>query len=103
MNKTHFLNAIVTVSGNEFFAGMKLYVSLIFRLLAEDRLKYGENGAIDLIFNYWGEIKIVRNFMTVEISAKNFLGIIGGSMGLFETGFRILISVMVISELAVDL
>ena len=41
--------------------------------------------------------------MTVEISAKNFWGIIGGSMGLFETGFRILISVMVISELAVDL
>ena len=41
--------------------------------------------------------------MTVEISAKIFVGIIGGSMGLFETGFRIIISVMVISELAVDL
>ena len=41
--------------------------------------------------------------MTVEISANLFLGIIGGSMWLFETGFRIIISAMVISELAVDL
>ena len=52
MNKTQLLNAIVIVSGNEFFEGMKIYVSLIFRFLAENRLKYEENGAIDLIFNY---------------------------------------------------
>ena len=32
MNKTQFLNTIVIVSGNEFSAGMKIYVSLIFRL-----------------------------------------------------------------------
>ena len=41
--------------------------------------------------------------MMVEISAKFFVGIIGASMGLFETGFRIFISAMVISESAVDL
>ena len=41
--------------------------------------------------------------MMVEISAKIFLGIIGTSMGLFETGFRIFISAMIISESAVDL
>ena len=46
MNKTQFLNAIVIVSGNEFFAGLKIYVSFIFRFLAEYCLKYGENGAI---------------------------------------------------------
>ena len=34
MNKTQFLNAIVIVSGNEFFAGMKIYVSLIFRVFS---------------------------------------------------------------------
>ena len=39
----------------------------------------------------------------VEISAKIFLRIIGTSMGLFETGFRIFISAMIISESAVDL
>ena len=39
----------------------------------------------------------------VEISAKIFWGIIGTLMGLFETGFRIFISAMVISESAVDL
>ena len=62
MNKTQFLNAIVIVSWNEFFAEMKIYVSLIFCFLAENRLKYGENGTIDLIFNYCGKIKIDRNF-----------------------------------------
>ena len=41
--------------------------------------------------------------MMVEISAKFFQGIIGASTGLFETGFRIFISAMVISESAVDL
>ena len=74
-----------------------------FSILAKNRLKYWENGAVDLIFNYWGKIKIVRNFYDGRNFYQKFLGIIGGSMGLFETGFRILISVMVISELAVDL
>ena len=74
MNKTHFLNAIVIVSGNDFFAGMKLYVSLIFRFLAENRLKYGENGTIDLIFNYWGKIKIDRNFYDGRNFCQNFFG-----------------------------
>ena len=41
--------------------------------------------------------------MMVEISAKIFWGIIGTSMGLFETGFRIFISATVLSESAVDL
>ena len=41
--------------------------------------------------------------MMVEISAKFFGGIIGTSMGLFETGFRIFKSAMIISESAVDL
>ena len=40
--------------------------------------------------------------MMVEISAKIFLGIIGASMGLFETGFRIFISATVLSESAAD-
>ena len=35
---------------------------IFFSILAENRLKYGENEAVDLIFNYWGKIKIVRNF-----------------------------------------
>ena len=52
MNKTHFLNAIAIVSGNEFFVSIKICVSSFFRILAENRLKYGENGTIDLIFNY---------------------------------------------------
>ena len=52
MNKTHFLNAIAIVSGNEFFVSIKSCVSSFFRILAENRLKYGENGTIDLIFNY---------------------------------------------------
>ena len=41
--------------------------------------------------------------MAEEISADNFLGIIGGSMRLFETGFRIFISATVISESGADL
>ena len=41
--------------------------------------------------------------MMVEISAKFFWGIIGASMWLFETGFRIFISATVFSESAVDL
>ena len=41
--------------------------------------------------------------MMVEISAKIFGGIIGTSMGLFETGFRIFIYATVFSESAVDL
>ena len=72
-------------------------------ILAKNRLKYGENEAIDLIFNYWGKIKIDINSMMVDFSAKVFLGIIGTWMGLFETGFRIFIFAMIISESAVDL
>ena len=41
--------------------------------------------------------------MTVEISVKIFGGIIGKSMRLFETGFRILIFALLISKSAVDL
>ena len=41
--------------------------------------------------------------MIVEISAKIFGGIIGASMGLFETGFRIFIFATVLSESAIDL
>ena len=72
MNKTQFLNTIVIVSGNEFSAGMKIYVSLIFRFLAANRLKYGGNGTIYLIFNYWGKSKSTEISMMVEISAKIF-------------------------------
>ena len=72
MNKTHFLDAIVIVRANEFFAGMKLYVSLIFCFLAVNRLKYGQNGTIDLIFNYWGKIKIDRNFNDDRNFCQNF-------------------------------
>ena len=38
-----------------------------------------------------------------EISAEIFSGINGASMGLFETGFRIFISAIIISESAFDL
>ena len=41
--------------------------------------------------------------MMAEISAELFSGINGASMGLFETGFRIFISAIIISESAFDL
>ena len=41
--------------------------------------------------------------MMTEISAEIFSGINGASMGLFETGFRIFISAIIISESAFDL
>mgnify|MGYP001343053024 CR=1 FL=1 len=85
MNKTQFLNTIVIVSGNEFSAGMKIYVSLIFRFfLAENRLKYGENGTIDLIFNYWGKIKINRNFYDGRNFCQKFLGTSGHRWGFLK-------------------
>ena len=71
--------------------------------LAENRLKYRENGTIDLIFNYWGKIKVDKNFYDGRNFCQNILGIIGASMRLFETGFKIFISAMVISKSAVDL
>ena len=41
--------------------------------------------------------------MMIEISAESFWGLNGTSMGLFETGFRIFISSIIISESAIDL
>ena len=67
-------NAIAIVSGNEYFVGMKICVSSFFRILAENRLKYGENGTVDLIFNYWGKIKIDRNSYVGKNFCQNFWG-----------------------------
>ena len=57
--------------------------SLIFRILAKNRLKYGENEAIDLIFNYWGKIKIDRNFYDDKNFCHNFVGGVRGVIGAF--------------------
>ena len=40
--------------------------------------------------------------MSGDVYTRNILGTIGGSLGVFETAFRIFISVCVISESAVD-
>ena len=55
-------NAIAIVSGNEYFVGMKICVFSFPPILAENRLKFGGNGIVDLIFNYCGKIKIDRIF-----------------------------------------
>ena len=65
-------NAIAIVSGNEYFVGMKICVSSFPLILAENRLKYGENGTVHLTFNYWGKIKIDRNFYDGRNFCQNF-------------------------------
>ena len=40
--------------------------------------------------------------MSSDVYTRNILGTIGGSLGVFETAFRIFISVCVISESAAD-
>ena len=47
--------------------------SLTFPYLAENRLKYGGNGTV-VIFNYWGKIKIDRNFYDGRNFCQNFWG-----------------------------
>ena len=76
-------NAIAIVSGNEYFVGMKICVSSFFLILAENRLKYGENGTVDSIFNYWGKIKIDRNFY----DGRNFCPIFLGGSSAHRWGF----------------
>ena len=66
--------------GMSFFRGIK---SWFFSILAENRLKYRENGAVDLIFNYWGKIKIVRNFYDGRNFCQIFLGDHRGVSGAF--------------------
>ena len=50
-----------------------------------------------------GKSKSTEISMTVEISDQKNLGIIGGLVGLFETGFGSFISARIVSESAADL
>ena len=78
--------------------------SCFFSILAENLLNCGENGTIDLIFNYLEKIKNAKNLYGFKNFCRIFFFvIICGPMRLFETGFRIFIFAMVISESVVDL
>ena len=48
--------------GMNVSGGIKDSVCLIFHNLAQNRLNYWGNDAIDLIFNYLEKMKIDRNF-----------------------------------------
>ena len=63
MNKTQFLNAIANMSGNEFFAGMKICISLIFSCFSRKSIEVWEKWDYRFDIQLLGENQNRQNFL----------------------------------------